>query len=66
MIVNNYKYGISQLPDTCIAYKDGYRYGAYKQHLQNVEDMHIVEFFKTKEEIQLFVNNNKQYGKEVI
>lgn len=66
MIVDNYKYGISLLPNDCIAYKSGdCRFGAYKQNLQNKDDMHIVEFFKTKEEVQLFVNTNKQYGKEI-
>ena len=64
MIINNYKYGISLLPEECIAYKNGHRYGAYKQNLQDVNDIHIVEFFKTKDEIQIFVNNNKEYGKE--
>lgn len=64
MTINNYKYGISLLPIDCIAYKDGYRYGAYKQNLQNKNDMHITEFFKTKEEIQNFVNVNTEYEKE--
>ena len=63
MIVNNYKYGISLLPDNCIAYKDGYRYGAYKQNLSDTNDMHITEFLKTKDDIQNFVNKNKEYGK---
>lgn len=65
MVVGNYKYGISILPDDCIAYSDGYRYGAYKQNLQDKNDMHITEFFKTKEEIQKFVNKNREYGKEM-
>lgn len=64
MIIDNIKYGISLLPDDCIAYKDGYRYGAYKQNLNDKSDMHITEFFKTEEEIQKFVNNNPKYGKE--
>lgn len=64
MIVDNIKYGISLLPENCIAYKAGYRYGAYKQNLQNKDDMHIMEWFKTKEEIQAFVNNNTEYSKE--
>lgn len=63
MIKNNIKYGISLLPENCIAYKDGYRYGAYKQNLQDKNDMHIVDFFKTKEEVQKFVNNNIEYGR---
>lgn len=65
MVVGNYKYGISILPDDCIAYSDGYKYGAYKQNLQDKNDMHITEFFKTKEEIQKFVNKNREYGKEM-
>ena len=64
MIANNYKYGISLLPENCIAYENGYRYGAYKQNLQEKYNMHIVEWFKTKEEIQTFVNSHKEYGKE--
>lgn len=63
MTVDNYKYGISLLPDDCMAYRDGYRYGAYKQNINDKEDMHITEFFKTKEEIQAFVNNHKEYGR---
>ena len=63
MIVDNFKYWISLLPDNCIPYKDGYRYGAYKQNLQNENDTHILEFFKTKEEIQIFVNSNRKYGR---
>lgn len=65
MVVGNYKYGISILPDDCIAYSDGYRYGAYKQNLQDKNNMRITEFFKTKEEIQKFVNKNREYGKEM-
>ena len=63
MIIKNMKYGISVLPKNCIAYKDGYRYGAYRQNLEDKNDDHVLEFFKTKEEVQLFVNNNKEYGK---
>ena len=65
MVVGKYKYGISILPDDCIAYKDGYRYGAYKQNIEDKDDMHITEWFKTKDEIQAFVNENKEYGKEM-
>lgn len=64
MTINNYKYGISVLPENCMAYKDGYRYGAYKQNLLDKNDMHVVDFFKTKEEIQIFVNNNPEYSKQ--
>lgn len=63
MIKNNIKYGISLLPENCFPYKEGYRYGAYKQDLNN-NDSHIIEFFKTKEEIQAFVNIHIEYGKE--
>ena len=62
MIIKNMKYGISILPENCIAYSDGYRYGAYKENLDNKRDTHILEFFKTKEEVQKFVNANKEYG----
>lgn len=63
MIVNNYKYGISLLPENTIPYRNGYRYGAYKQNITDKNDMHITEFFKTKEEIQNFVNHNSEYGR---
>lgn len=63
MTVNNYRYGISLLPENCIAYRDGYRYGAYKQNIHDKNDMHITEFFKTEKEVQKFVNHNKEYGR---
>ena len=63
MIINNMKYGISLLPTDCMAYKDGYRYGAYRQNLDDKRDDHVLEFFKTREEVQNFVNNNKEYAK---
>lgn len=63
MTINNMKYGISTLPENCMAFKDGYRYGAYRQNLNDKNDMHIVEFFKTEKEIQKFVNNNREYGR---
>lgn len=63
MTINNMKYGISTLPENCMAFKDGYRYGAYRQNLNDKNDMHIVEFFKTEKEIQTFVNNNREYGR---
>lgn len=64
MIIDNIKYGISILPDNGnLAYQDGYRFGAYHLNLLNKNDMHIDEFFKTKEEIQAFVNQNRKYGK---
>lgn len=63
MTINNMKYGISTLPENCIAFKDGYRYGAYRQNLNDKSDMHIVEFFKTEGEIQKFVNDHREYGR---
>lgn len=60
---DNIKYGISILPENCMAYSDGYRFGAYKNDLATGET-HVVEFFKTRSEIQAFVNANPQYGKE--
>lgn len=64
MTIDNFKYGISILPENCFPYSEGYRYGAYKQNLNDKNDMHITEFFKTKEEVQTFVNENREYGKE--
>ena len=52
--------GISYLPEDCIAYKDGFRYGAYE--IKN-GSTHVVEFFKTKDEIQQFVNRHPEFGK---
>lgn len=66
MIISNIEYGISLLPNNCMAYRDGYRYGAYKRNLQDKRDISIVNFFKTKEEIQSFVNNNTEFAKEGI
>ena len=51
MVIGNYEYGISYLPDNCMAYKDGYRYGAYKENINDKNDAHITEWFKTKDEI---------------
>jgi len=62
MTVNKIKYGISYLPEDCLAYKDGYRYGAFWKNTETKE-MHIVEFFKTLDEVQQFVNNNREYGR---
>lgn len=62
MTTNGTKYGISYLPEDCLAYFDGYRFGAYKRNLSTGET-HITEFFKTKDEIQAFVNANPEYGK---
>ena len=65
MVIGNYKYGISYLQDNCIAYRDGYRYVAYKENINNNNNVHIKEWFKTKDEIQKFVNQHREYGKEV-
>ena len=65
MVIENYKYGISRLPDDCMAYKDGYKYGAYKESINDKNDAHITGWFKTKDEIQKFVNKHREYGKEV-
>lgn len=65
MIVGNYEYGISYLPDNCMAYRDGYRYAAYKENINDKNDAHITEWFKTKNEIQKFVNQHIEYGKGV-
>lgn len=64
MTIGSVQYGIGYLPKNCLAYSDGYRYGAYRKSLKNKSDMHIVEFFKTENEIQKFVNTNPEYGKE--
>lgn len=64
MIIDNYKYGISVLPKNCIAYENGYRYGGYKENLNNKNDIYITEFFKTTNEIRTFVNTHPEYGKE--
>lgn len=42
MIVGNYEYGISYLPDNCMAYRDGYRYGAYKENMIYMESLIIL------------------------
>lgn len=61
MIVSNVQYGISILPEDCMAYADGYRFAAYKLDLKTRETR-IPEFFKTESEIQAFVNANPHYG----
>ena len=52
------KVGISILPGNCQAYRDGYRYGAYEER---GGEEHIVEFFKTPDEIQVYVNSHPEY-----
>ena len=64
MVVNKIKYGICYLPEGCLAYKDGYRYGAYEQDTENARNTHIVEFFKTLDDVQEFVNVHTEYGEE--
>lgn len=56
------KKGISILPPGNSPYREGYRYGAYT--VDDNEEMHIVEFFKTTDEIQKFVNENPEFGKQ--
>lgn len=63
MTVNKIKYGIGNLPNNCIAYKDGYRYGAFYVNTEDSQDTHIVEFFKTLDDVQQFVNNHREYGR---
>ena len=65
MVVGNYMHGISYLPEDCMAYKDGCRYGAYKENINDKNDSNITGWFKTKEEIQKFVNEHREYGKEM-
>lgn len=64
MVINGFRYGISYLPANCIAYLNGYRYGAYKEDINDRDNIHITEWFKTREEIQAFVNEHPEYGKE--
>ncbi len=64
MVKNGIKYGISYLPKNCIAYRDGYRYGAYREECGKPETGHITAWFKTRNEIQTFVNKNPEYGRE--
>lgn len=64
MRVNGTEYGISYLPENCMAYSDGYRFGAYKKDLTTGET-HVTAFFKTEDEIQAFVNTNREYGKQI-
>ena len=55
------KYGISYLPSGNIAYDEGYRYGAYT--ISDNGETTITDFFKTKNEIQKFIDENPKYGK---
>ncbi len=63
MTVNGIRYGISVLPEDCMAYADGYRFGAYRYGL-TTKETHVTEFFRTRDEIQAFVNANPEYGKD--
>lgn len=40
-------------------------YGAYKENINDKNDAHITGWFKTKDEIQKFVNEHREYGKEM-
>ena len=62
MTIDKMEYGISYLPENCLAYKDGYRYGAYWKNTETKE-MNIVEFFKALDEVQQFVNCHREYGR---
>lgn len=62
MTVDGIKYGISTLPENCMAYANGYRFGAYRQTIPDGETS-VTEFFKTESEIQVFVNEHPEYGK---
>lgn len=53
-------YGISLLPEGNIPYSEGYRYAAYVK--DGTGDTHLTEFFKSTDEVQLFVNENPEYG----
>lgn len=64
MVIDGIKYGISYLPDGCMAYRDGYRYAAYKANVNDRDSMHITGWFKVKEEIQAFVNKHREYAKQ--
>lgn len=56
------KYGISVLPEDCLAYADGFRFGAYKAVPDG--ETTVVEFFKTEDEIREFVANHPQFRKK--
>lgn len=62
MIKDGVQYGISYLPEGCMAYRDGYRYGAYRKDLRT-DEMHVTEWFKTKDEISDFVRKHREYGR---
>ena len=61
MIISNYEYGICELPENCMAYKEGYRYAAYRQNIRKKEDTKMPEFFKTWDEVEIFLGKNKEY-----
>ncbi len=63
MIKDGIKYGILLLPEDTLPCRDGYRYGAYFNNLKTGET-HVTEFFKTKDEIQQFVNVHREYGSD--
>lgn len=45
--------------------RDGYRCGAYKENINNKNDAHITAWFKTKDKVQKFVNEYREYGREL-
>ena len=53
--------GISILPDNCMAWQEGYRYGAYEE---DEKVKRVVDFFRTHEEIQAFVNEHPEFGRQ--
>ena len=61
MTINGITYGISILPTNCFPYYEGYRYGAYR--IKDGES-HIIEFFKDRDEIQKWVNEHPEYGRD--
>lgn len=63
MTVGNYHFGVSYLPEDCLAYEDGYRFASFKKNLYKRSAVEITAFFRTVEEVRAFVNSNREYGK---
>lgn len=61
MIISNYEYGICLLPKDCMAYKDGYRYGAYRHNREKNGETKITAFLKTLEDVSVFLSENMEY-----
>ena len=58
-------YGIGVLPEESLPYSQGYRYAAYiKDATKETYLKELVEFFKTEDEVQQFVNEHPEYGKD--